>query len=173
MEFYRVGEDLRPNALTFMEAAEIFKATSTEPGFELPAAHYPHVQAALEIFERDFLGAATETVTTTDKADAFSTQAKKFLRDMKGITVHAHVKAACVALTDLVDKGMYTALPNELKKIRQQMEKRAITLAQVDNLLMALAKKYGAQDDDTSESQHDLVDFSVAPEVVLSETFIE
>jgi superfamily II DNA or RNA helicase len=175
LEFYRVSADLKPIAITFMEAAEIFKAASTEPGFDLPAVHYPHVQAALEVFERDFLGAATETVTTTDKADAFSTQAKKFLRDMKGITVHAHVKAACIALTDLVDKGIYTALPNELKKIRQQMEKRAITLAQVDNLLMALAKKYDAleEEDSPSEGKNEVVDFGVAPEVVLSETFID
>jgi hypothetical protein len=61
-----------------LEAAEIFQATAAGPGYDLPKIHYKNVQAALDLFEKDFLGASTEKVTTSEKADAISAQAKKF-----------------------------------------------------------------------------------------------
>ncbi|WP_431198735.1 hypothetical protein ACQ86K_21480 [Mucilaginibacter sp. P19] len=78
--------------------------------------HYNQVQTALTTFEKDFLGVSTATVTTNDKADGVSSQAKKFLRDFKSLTKRSEVKVACENLIILVDKGVHTPLPNELKK---------------------------------------------------------
>lgn len=175
MEFYHIKSDVKVNPLSFLEAAEIFEAKSNEPNFDLPEQHYTHVQAALKTFDEDFLGATTETVTTTDKADAISAQAKKFLRDMKGITKRDDVKTACENLSVLVDKGTFTPLPNAIRKLRQQLDKKQITYGQVDNLIIVIAKKYDAfnSDDDGPEITQQVIDMNISPEIVLSETFID
>ncbi len=175
MEFYQINNDVKVNPLSFLEAAEIFEAKSNEPSFPLPEQHYSHVQGALKTFEEDFLGASTETVTTTDKADAISAQAKKFLRDIKGLTKRSDVKSVCVTLSALVDKGTFTPLPNEIRKLRQQLDKKQITYGQVDNLLIVIAKKYDAFDNEDVEPEttQQAIDTNIAPEIVLSETFID
>ena len=140
----------------------------------MPEHHYTQVEAALHTFEQDFLGSTTETVTTNDKADAISAQAKKFLRDMKGITKRDEVKTACTSLSELVDKGTFTPLPNEIRKIRQQLDKKQITYGQVDNLIIMVAKKYDAFESEDGE-RTDLnteIDTNISPDIVLSETFI-
>ena len=175
MEFYQVDKETKVNALTFLEAAQYFEANSTEPGYDLPEHHYTQVEAALHTFEQDFLGSTTETVTTNDKADAISAQAKKFLRDMKGITKRDEVKTACTSLSELVDKGTFTPLPNEIRKIRQQLDKKQITYGQVDNLIIMVARKYDAfesEDGERTDSNTE-IDTNISPDIVLSETFID
>lgn len=173
-EFYRVEANGKVDNLTFIEAAEIFKSEPIEQPFSLPVNHYIQVQSALDTFEKDFLGVAIETVTTTDKSDAISSQARKFLRDMKAISKQPNVKTACDNLMQSIEKGEHTPLPNEVRKIRQQLEKKQITYGQVDNLIILLAKKYDANEPDESEvSNNTTIDFSIYPEIVLSQTFIE
>ncbi len=173
MEFYRVNEQNEVSALTFLEAAEQFAAKAEEQGFEVPYIHFDNVQAALNEFDKDFLGAVTETVTTTDKADAISAQAKKFLRDFKSITRKEDTKKACEALMNLVDKGTFTPLPNEIRKMKRQLDKRTITYGQADNLILAIAQKYDAlntEEDDDDVMKID-IDLNVTPEIVITETF--
>ena len=63
---------------------------------------------------------------------------------------------------------------DELKKMSQKFfTKREITTSQVDNLLIALAKKYNALNaHEEGEAQLEEIDFNVTPEIVVSETFI-
>ncbi|OYU95978.1 MAG: helicase [Bacteroidetes bacterium B1(2017)] len=175
MEFYQVDKDTKVNALSFLEAAQYFEANTTEPGFDLPQQHYTQVEAALHTFEQDFLGSTSETVTTGDKADAISAQAKKFLRDMKSITKRDDVKTACLNLSDLVDKGTFTPMPNEIRKLRQQLDKKQITYSQVDNLIIMIAKKYDAfeNEDEDKANENTEIDSNISPDIVLSETFID
>lgn len=175
MEFYQVDKDTKVNALSFLEAAQYFEANTTEPGFDLPQQHYTQVEAALHTFEQDFLGSTSETVTTGDKADAISAQAKKFLRDMKSITKRDDVKTACLNLSVLVDKGTFTPMPNEIRKLRQQLDKKQITYSQVDNLIIMIAKKYDAfeNEDEDKANENTEIDANISPDIVLSETFID
>lgn len=173
MEFYKVDEKNKVTSLTFIEAAEIFKAESTETSFPLPDIHFKQVQAALDTFEKDFLGAVSDTAATTDKADAISGQARKFLRDIKSITKSIEVKTACENMILSIEKGEHTPLPNEIKKVRQQLEKRLITYGQVDNIILMIAKKYDVLDkEQAGDSRRAQIDFNIQPEIVLSETFI-
>lgn len=174
-EFYQVDNASKVNALTFLEAAQYFEANASEPGYDLTDKHYKQVEAALNSFEQDFLVSASETVTTHDKADAISAQAKKFLRDMKGITKREDVKSVCLSLSDLVDKGTFTPLPNEIRKLRQQLDKKQITYSQVDNLLILIAKKYDAieNEDDEKSNAFNEIDANISPDIVLSETFMK
>ena len=173
-EFYQVDSENKVNPLTFLEAATYFEAKANEPTTELPHQHYVQVEAALNTFEQDFLGSSTLAVTSSDKADGISAQAKKFLRDMKAITKRDDVKTACVNLIALVDTGTFTPLPNEVRKIRQQLDKKQITYGQVDNLLILLAKKYDAfaNEDEEKPEDNTAIDTNIAPDIVLSETFI-
>ncbi len=172
MEFYHIGKDKKVSSLTFLEAAEIFIAEPKELGHEIPSVHYEHVQKALDEFDNDFLGSSTEVVTTTDKADAISAQAKKFLRDFKGITRNNEVKKACEAMMDLIDKGTYTPLPNEIRKLKKQLDKKTVTYGQADNLIVGIAKKFDAIDDEQESTTYRTeIGANITPEIVITETF--
>ena len=172
-EFYSAKSNAEVKALTFLQAAAIFEAKASEPSLPLPAEHYEHVQAALTTFEKDFFGSSSETVTTADKADARSNQAKKFLRDIAGITKHDEIKKVCSNLAELIDRGTYTNLPGEVRKLRQKVEKKQVTWQQAESIVVELARKFDALDE--SEGAQSITELSanIEPEIVLSETFIE
>ncbi|MEN5055146.1 helicase-related protein [Sphingobacterium kitahiroshimense] len=174
MEFYAVTKDNEVAPLTFLEAAERFEAKVNEQGSGVPASHYNNVQAALADFDKDFLGATTNTITTTDKADAISAQAKKFLRDFKSITRKADTKKASEILADLIDKGTFTPLPNEIRKLKRILDKKEISYGQADNLIITLAKKYDVLNDgeDNLSTTKD-IDLTITPEIIITETFID
>jgi len=174
MEFYKVDNQMVVYPLTFFEVAQYFDAKADESGFVLPELHFQQVGIALNSFEQDFLGSTTETVAIQDKSDAISAQAKKFLRDMRGITKSAEVKKASLNLSDLIDKGTFTPLPNEIRKLRQKLDKRQITYGQIDNLIILIAKKYDVfkSVEDESDFIQTEIDTNISPDIVLSETFI-
>ena len=123
-------------------------------------------------FDNDFLGASNEVVTTTDKADAISAQAKKFLRDFKSITRSANTKKAADALMDLIDKGTFTPLPNEIRKLKRLIDKKTVTYGQADNLIIGIAEKYDAFDNDEDSDDFKVdIDLNISPEIVITETF--
>lgn len=173
MEFYQTGANGDVTPLTFIEAANIFEANSDEAACDLPLTHYTQVQQALSEFDKDFLGDVAEIVTTTDKADAISAQAKKFMRDFKSLTKKADTRLACDAIGNLIDKGTYTNLPAEIRKLKRQIDKKAITYGQADNLVIAIAKKYDVfYDKGNPVSNAEDVNQNISPEIVITETFI-
>ena len=174
MEFYLVKTNNHVKPLAFLEAAEQFEAKVNEQAYDVPTNHYAHVRIALDEFDKDFLGATMDTVATIDKADAISAQAKKFLRDFKAITQKADAKKACGALADLIDKGTFTPLPNEIRKLKRKLEKKEVSYGQTDNLIITLAKKYDAfNDEEDNQNLVTNIDLNITPEIVITETFID
>jgi hypothetical protein len=172
MEFYKVAKDNEVSALSFLEAANLFEAKANEQTLDIPSVHFEHVQAALKEFDNDFLGATNEVVTTTDKADAISAQAKKFLRDFKSISRNANTKKAADALMDLIDKGTFTPLPNEIRKLKRQIDKKTVSYGQADNLIIGIAEKYDAFDNEKDSGDFKVeIDLNISPEIVITETF--
>lgn len=172
MEFYAIDKENKVKALTFLEAAEVFEAKPNEKGFEIPDFHFKQVETALKEFEKDFLCSSTEIITTTDKADAISAQAKKFLRDYKGITSNNNTKKAASALIHLIDKGTYTPLPNEIRKLKRKLDRNQITYGQVDNLIFVIAQKYDAFDNEEEQENNKIeIDVNINPEIIITETF--
>ena len=172
MEFYKVNKESEVSPITFIGAAQYFEANANEPGFDIPTKHYEHVQVALDEFDKDFLGSSTEVVTTTDKADAISAQAKKFLRDFKSITRSSKTKKAAEALMDLVDMGTYTPLPNEIRKLKRQLDKKTTTYGQADNLIIAIAEKYDAFNGEEDGNEFKVeIETNITPDIVITETF--
>jgi superfamily II DNA/RNA helicase len=175
MEFYSIDPKNKVSSLTFLDTAAILEAQSTEMAHTLPNKHYNQVQSALFEFEKDFLSSSSEIVTTTEKADAISMQANKFLRDIKGISKKDEVKKGCENLKTLIDLGTHTPLPNEIKKIRMKLDKRQITLAQAENMIILIAKKYDALKDneDMGTFSSEALPANIEPEIVISETFVK
>ncbi len=170
LEFYLSGPGSEVKPLTFLETAALLEAKATEVAQPLPELHYTQVQQTMDAFERDFLGGTTETVTPVEKSDAVSMQGKKFLRDMKALSERPEVREACEALAELIDKGVYTALPTELRKMRQGLEKKRIEFQQIAGLLLGLARKFDARVREENTGIQEAA--STAPDVVLSETWV-
>ncbi len=64
-------------------------------------------------------------------------------------------------------------LRHYLKSVPNTIDKKQITYAPVDNLLLALTKKYDVLEADDGEAQKDNeLDLNFSPEIVISETFI-
>lgn len=175
MEFYCINPQNKVKSLTFLETAIILEARSTETAHELPESHFTQVQCGLDLFEKDFLSSSTEAVATTEKADAITKQANKFLRDIKTLSKNGQVKTACENLKNMVEIGTYTALPNEIKKIRLKLEKKQITYAQAENIILLVAGKYDAvaNDEDEKNIFSQELSFNIDPDIVISETFIK
>jgi SNF2 family DNA or RNA helicase len=171
-EFYQVAADNSVSALTFLEAAGFYEAQQAEKPEKLPDVHYEQVQAALSSFEKDFFGSAAETVTTTEKADARSNQAKKFLREIRGYSKYDHVKTISTNLIDLIDRGAYAQLPNEVRKMRQKLEKKQLSYPQVESLIVQFGEKFGVLDGESVSDHVEELSANVEPEIILSETFI-
>lgn len=176
IEFYKVDNDIKVNALTFFEAAQYFEANTNEPGIDLPAHHFTQVEAAVHTFEQDFLGSTSETAASTDKADVNTKSALKFLRNFKGITHQHDIKVACENLYKLVEDGTFTPLANELRRLNQRYfgVKKDLTTGQVDNLVKLYARKYDAFEcnDEEKTETHAEIDTNIFPDIILSETFI-
>ena len=173
-EFYKTDDENRVIPLTFLEAAEIFEANANETALHIPENHYSHIQNALQAFELDFFGSSVETAAGTDKADANTKLAQKFLREIKQMSKSSETKKISDALHEFIEKGTFTPIPNEIKKIRTRLEKRTITFAEAENLVIRLAKKYDAveKDEDDLFAAESKIDVNIEPDVVLSETFI-
>lgn len=172
-EFYHIDNEAKVLPLTFLEAAQNFEATPAELPLPLPETHFKHVQAALNSFEEDFLGSVAEKVTATDKSDANTKQASKFLKDWKNVTHQKIVKDICQNLIPIVNDGIYTPLALELVKLKRKWDKKQINVAQVEYLLIAMGKKYDAFSEVEEEQIAEEIDANINPEIVLSETFID
>ena len=92
---------------------------------------------------------------------------------MRGITKLEDIKTICTNLIDLVDRGTYAMLPNEIKKLRQKVEKKQMTWQQAENVLVEFARKFDALADDGESTAISELSANVEPEIVLSETFVE
>lgn len=60
-----------------------------------------------------------------------------------------------------------------LEKMKRELDKRTITFGQVDNLLVALSKKYSLESDSINDSSSTEIDFNVSPDSVITETFVQ
>jgi hypothetical protein len=75
---------------------------------------------------------------------------------------------------DLIDKGTFTPLPNEIRKLKRKLDKKTISYGQADNLIIAIAQKYDAfEEEEQMETFNIEIETNIAPEIVITETFID
>ncbi len=97
------------------------------------------------------------------------------IMDRNGITKRDEIKSTCIRLSRLVDTGTFTPLLNEMRKNRQQLDKKQITHGQVDNLIILIEKKYDAfesVDGETDDLSKQLYT-NISLDNVLLEIFID
>ncbi|TKK70220.1 helicase [Ilyomonas limi] len=174
-EFYKVDNRGKIEALTFIQAAELFEATITEVSEALPDYHHAHIEKASAYFEQELFSNSVETVSG-EQADAKTNGAKKFIRELRADSRDEKFRNAAETILLLLDKGTITNLPNELNKLRLKYNKGDIKAHAAENLVMQLAAKYMQQD--ASEEDADVLDapplpFEITqkPDIILSETF--
>ena len=95
---------------------------------------------------------------------------------MKSLTKNPKIKLICQNLIKFIDDGTHTPLPNKIKKIRKKLDNRQLTYAQLDNLLLAIGKKYNADKEEIpprNETINQELDLDISPEIVITETFIK
>ncbi|MBT4968658.1 MAG: hypothetical protein HOM80_06595, partial [Bacteroidetes bacterium] len=89
------------------------------------------------------------------------------------ITRKEITKNASTALMDLIDKGTFTPLPNEIRKLKRKLDKKTVSYGQADSLIIAIAQKYEAfEDEEQTETFNIEIETNIAPEIVITETFI-
>ncbi len=82
IEFYKVDAKGEIEALTFINAAELFEAKAAEVSDDLPGYHHKHVEKASAHFEQELFSNSVETVSG-EQADAKTNQAKKIYKGVK------------------------------------------------------------------------------------------
>lgn len=172
-EFYKIANSNAPEALNFVEAAEIFEAAMMEEAVTLPETHHTHVQKAIQLFEEELLSSSTDSVSG-DQADANTGRAKKFIREVRVVLQDDKAQEACNHLYELLEKGTITKLPNELKKLKSKHDKEELPQEQLAHILMQLAVKYGKQADEATATTEEFdlpIEVTEKPVIILSETF--
>ncbi len=172
-EFYKVDADAGIEALTFVNAAELFEAKASELAEELPAYHHSHVEKASAYFEQELFANSTETVS----GDAKTNHAKKFIRELRADSKDEKFRNAAETLLVLLDKGTIANLPNDLRKLRMKYDKGDIKPHAVENLVMQYAAKYvnlnnDMDDADVLDAPLLPVEITQKPDIILSETFM-
>jgi hypothetical protein len=172
MEFYKVTPG-GAQPIGFVEAAELFQARASEPPVDLPAFHHSQVALALQAFEKDYLSANTDTAAPLESGDSQSLRARKYLRERKKDSHQKHMLEAYDKLIALVELGIYTTLAPDINRMRQRGDKGMLTGAQVDNLLLDMARKYDlpGMEPDADALPEPGIELNLSPEVVLSESF--
>jgi hypothetical protein len=167
-EYYQViGNKINP--IKFIETANILKAEPSEQKYSLPPNHHNDVEKAMKKFEKDFYAENEETTTPTDKADADTRGAVKYLRDIKPMMHNQKTKDVCQAIYTFISDGTHNNLPKEI----MQISKKITNLEEVENQLLELAKKYSVNIFIDNKNKSEQLDANITPKVVLAETFYE
>jgi len=170
--YYSVDEKGNISALSFLQAAETFEARPGEPGFSIPDHHYEHVRAAVDEFGRDVDTSKSKAVVTAGKADALSSRAKKFLRELNSLTKDEEVRIACEGLGEFIDAGVFAVLPKEVDKLRQEVNKKKLSWEQAGRSIVELSVKYDVTGPRDNPGPDNDEAGTSGPRIILSETFI-
>lgn len=175
IEFYNVQSNKKIEALTFIQAAELFEAKHNEPSHALPDYHHEHVQLAENHFQKELLATSSDSISGSS-SDAVTNQAKKFVRERRAESADEKFRESATALIGLLESGTISILPIELKKLKAKFDKNQVNKHQAENIIMTFAIKYtnAKSDDETTSDELSSVlpiEITQKPEIIISETF--
>ncbi len=176
MEFYRVSAAGGPEPLNFIEAAPLFEARRNELPEAMPPHHHSQIAAATQRFAEELLTQSTETLTGSG-ADAQTSRAQKFIRQLRAEAKDEKLLAVLNGLYELLETGTYTNLAAEINTVRLKDEKEQINRQKAYALLATLSVKYRQEDDDENDPDNDysthLPDGAAEePRIIISESFL-
>ena len=165
-DFYLVDGRAAKN-IGFLEAAELFKATTDEPSAPINDLHYEQVAAAHSKFDQDVFAMMDENVSTASDKDTHTDAARSLLKRMKRNCPHIKNMVNCEILMKYVELGTYVQLTRELHRLERKLRNKNIVAEDVEIKLKELVVRYHK----TRSSKVEEVEDST-PVIVLSETFI-
>lgn len=143
-QFYRVTGDGQPEAIEFLDAAELLRALPDEPvgNFDkVKDVHFKHVQRAYDAYQKEV--SQTETVDTSImemKKDKNTVAALAFLREMKRIFSTDSIYNKIQVIEQYVNEGKFSNLTLQLNRLSRELNKLKKT-EQVETLKNMLAGK--------------------------------
>ena len=175
LEFYKVYSNKKIEALTFVQAAEVFEAKYNELSVDLPDYHHEHIHFAENNFEQELLTTSSDS-NSGSSSDAVTNQVKKFVRERRAESSDEKFRNSATALIELLELGTISILPIELKKLKAKFDKNQVNKHQAENLILALAIKYSKTSSDEETSADELsselpIEITQKPEIIISETF--
>ncbi|EGV43505.1 restriction endonuclease subunit R [Bizionia argentinensis JUB59] len=167
--FYKTDENNVVHELTFVNAANIFKANSKEKAVKLPENHHKQVTKALTHFKTIAKKIETKNVTKAQ----LSQRENKVIGDLElyiGLTENEFIKNQLKRAHDEIYNGSHRQLAN---KIYQFMKKNTINDVNVviETLFNDVIKQMNFSD--TARIKAQRASLFSKPQIVISESYIE
>lgn len=126
-QFYSITGEDKPQAIPFVEAAELLRADKNEPIGNMEQVkdiHYTHVSKAYQTYITELHNAeTTDTSMEERKRDANATKALAFLREMKRIYAADELYSSILVLEQYVDEGIFSNLTLSLNRLSRDVTK--------------------------------------------------
>ena len=168
--FYLVGQQVRE--LTFLEAVDLFRAEPAEqpqPFGDSMEQHYAHVRRAQTAYAAGVQQALPSAAPRIGQRDNDAKKAAAFLRELRpSLMDDAEALALCDRLKQLVDRGAYNQLADQLNRMARRQKRDPQPVAAIIGQLEALDARYKASPSEAATSDSNLQQ----ADIVLSETFI-
>jgi superfamily II DNA/RNA helicase len=167
--FYKTDENNIVHELTFVNAANIFKASTKEKAIKLPENHHKQVTKALTHFKTIAKNIETKNVT---KAQLSVTE-KKVITQLEffiGVAENEFIKNQLQRALDEIYKGSHRQLPNKLNKFFKSNTENDPQKV-IDKVFNEVLKNMNFSDATRLKRQRASL-FS-KPQIVISESYIE
>lgn len=182
--FFWMQGDEPPKALTFLQAADIFKALAEEKSVALHPLHHEHIQTALHYFDQEMQEeksrrkAADITLSTAEK------QAINYLKAFIPSNLVSDTERPALewALKAIQQEGKFPNLTREIRKYKQDTDKALKgnnppkNAEIIDGLLKVVHKYYKHAfvtdiSEHTDEQPPEVTVLHIKPDIIISESF--
>jgi superfamily II DNA or RNA helicase/HKD family nuclease len=182
--FFWMNADAQPQALNFLQAADIFKALAEEKGIAIHELHHEHIQRALHSFDQEMQEEKARKQAVDTTMSVTEQQAINYLKPFipSNLVNDTEKPALEWALKAIQQQGKFPNLTREIRKYKQEVEKKKKTTASlsnadiVDGLLKVVNSYYkhafiinGA--DEAEVAPTETVELNIRPDIIISESF--
>ena len=169
--YYLVSDQVKE--LSFLEAADIFRAEPTEkavPFGDSEPRHYEQVQRAMTQYTIDQQSEYSEEKPKIGGRDNDAKKAVAFLRDVRPSLMNDEDALHTLdRLKQLVERGTYNQLADHINRMSRKHKKTPMTVMEMVEQLETLDKRYG-EDAALATPKQPIV--AAIADIILSETFV-
>jgi superfamily II DNA/RNA helicase len=174
VDYVLVDNNDNPHRLSFMDVVKKLRADINEPGFpigDMEERHFLQVNRAIKLYNHMLQLQDTTISMRINSHDKVVLGALKFLRtEATDAMSDNHGRKLCSRMQSLVEQGVYNSLPRQLGDLaKQQRSKNPLSKEDLEQQIMELSEIY-CPDIEESEDSHSE---NVAPDIIISETFID
>ncbi|HOY15700.1 MAG TPA: helicase-related protein [Haliscomenobacter sp.] len=182
--FFWLQENENPKALTFIEAADIFRAFVEEKSIPLPPTHHSHIQLALQQFDSDIQAEKVRNKAVDVTLSVTEQQAINYLKPFipSNLVSEPERKILEWGLKAIQHEGKFPNLTREVRKYKQQIDKASKSPkppkhAEIIEGLVAIVKNYykhavmAEVNEPSEEVPVEKPVLQIRPDIIISESF--